>query len=167
MTAALVSRINLDRLYPAFRDRLLDTLADCLSAGHEYHATTGWRSFEAEDALYTQGRTLPGPVITHARGGQSAHNFGLAVDVVAIKPRLYGQTTAADWAPEAYEALGFFAQRRGLVWGGAWTAFPDRPHVQLPKYITAWDLAPLRSAWLDGFDGNIDAALSRAWTLIP
>lgn len=42
------------------------------------------RTFAEQDALYAQGRTKPGSIVTYAKGGQSYHNFGLAVDIVLI-----------------------------------------------------------------------------------
>lgn len=38
---------------------------------------------EQED-LYAQGRTKPGKIVTYARGGQSYHNYGLAIDIVLL-----------------------------------------------------------------------------------
>ena len=66
--------------------------------------------------------------MTNARGGQSNHNYGLAVDVVPFsdgKP---------NWnAPNSiWVALGAEAEKLGLEWGGGWKKFIDRPHVQLP-----------------------------------
>jgi len=42
------------------------------------------RTFAEQDNLYAQGRTKPGPVVTYAKGGQSYHNYGLAIDIVLI-----------------------------------------------------------------------------------
>jgi len=36
--------------------------------------TEGYRSPAAQDALYEQGRTMPGEVVTYKRGGESKHN---------------------------------------------------------------------------------------------
>lgn len=36
-------------------------------------------------------------------------------------------------------ALGDFAEKRGLVWGGRWRRFRDRPHVEVP----GWRNAPM------------------------
>jgi peptidoglycan LD-endopeptidase CwlK len=42
--------------------------------------TDDYRSYEEQDKLYDKGRRTPGKVVTHAEGGESFHNFGLAVD---------------------------------------------------------------------------------------
>jgi hypothetical protein len=52
--------------------------------GYRLDITWGFRSAEEQDALYAQGRTEPGDIVTNARGGRSLHNYGLAVDVADI-----------------------------------------------------------------------------------
>ena len=46
----------------------------CRDAGVEALITCTWRSGAEQDALYAQGRSRPGPKVTNARAGQSAHN---------------------------------------------------------------------------------------------
>ena len=43
-----------------------------------------YRTYAQQDALYAKGRTAPGSIVTKARGGQSNHNFALAVDVFPL-----------------------------------------------------------------------------------
>jgi peptidoglycan L-alanyl-D-glutamate endopeptidase CwlK len=90
--------------------------------------TQGLRTFAEQDALYAQGRTVEGKRVTNARGGQSNHNYGLAVDFCVF---VNGQP---DWnAPyEQWEQIGLEAEAVGLEWGGRWKSFRDLPHVQLP-----------------------------------
>lgn len=40
----------------------------------------GYRTFSQQDALYAEGRSSPGHVVTNARGGESAHCYGCASD---------------------------------------------------------------------------------------
>ena len=47
--------------------------------------TDGYRSIQEQNTLYAQGRTTPGNIVTHARGGQSLHNYGNAFDVVQMR----------------------------------------------------------------------------------
>src|SRR5690606_7828810 len=47
--------------------------------GIQLRITQGYRSIAEQDALYAQGRTAPGEIVTNARGGQSNHNYGLAL----------------------------------------------------------------------------------------
>lgn len=110
--------------------------------------TQGYRSVQEQDALYAQGRNKPGAIVTNARGGESAHNFGIAVD-------LYG----GNWDDAYYDSvLGpAVASVQGLRWGGTFSK-PDRPHVEWARGgpWTAERLAPLRDA----------GGLSQAWSLL-
>ena len=47
--------------------------------------TAGLRTMAVQAALYAQGRTRPGQIVTYAEPGDSAHNVGLAIDV-ALQP---------------------------------------------------------------------------------
>jgi peptidoglycan L-alanyl-D-glutamate endopeptidase CwlK len=91
--------------------------------------------------------------VTFARGGESAHNFGLAVDFYA-----------GDWDPMSYELLGKMVKMRGLIWGGDFRS-PDRPHVQWPGYVTAGQMAPLRALLPDSRDSAQDG-LRRVWQYV-
>lgn len=143
MPADLLRRIDLDKLYLPFTERLMQLLANCRARGVEYHAISGYRSDAEQMALWAQGRTREGPIVTNARAGESAHNYGLAVDLCRDAD-VDRRGLQPDWSPEAYEVLGEEARKLGLVWGGDWRR-PDRPHVQWPGYVTARDLEPLRA----------------------
>lgn len=93
--------------------------------GITLRVTSGFRSFAEQDALYEQGRSTPGDRVTNARGGQSYHNYGLALDVVEV--RANGSVNwNTDWA-----AIGRIGERMGFEWGGNWNGFVDRPHFQM------------------------------------
>jgi peptidoglycan LD-endopeptidase CwlK len=154
MPAALFKRINLDFLYAPFLEKLLDAISDCKTTGVEYTATLGFRTYAEQDALFAQGRTTPGHIVTNARGGESAHNFGLAVDFFA-----------GDWDPQSYERLGSMVALRGLVWGGSWKK-PDRPHVQWPGYVSAADMAPLAALTLPDSRESDQDVLRRVWAYL-
>lgn len=99
----------------------------------------GLRTFAEQDALYAQGRTTPGNKVTNAKGGQSWHNFGLAIDMVEDgDPNKAG--IQWSWANNAsYLKIGTFAQQSGLEWGGFWKSFQDFPHVQMICGMTLAD----------------------------
>ncbi len=97
--------------------------------------TDGFRSSEEQDALYNQGRSEAGAVVTYAKGGQSYHNYGLAIDFALKKPDGNiiwdldydgNQNGRSDWL----EVVGI-AKKLGFTWGGDWTDFPDYPHLQM------------------------------------
>jgi len=146
MQAQLLNRIDTQLLYPALLDRILQMLEACTTQGFDYWATSGFRSAQEQDELYAQGRTKPGSVVTNAKGFQSAHNFGLAVDFTRDLDRQRAGLQPG-WAAADYEELGARAAESGLIWGGTF-AMKDRPHVQLPGYVTSVQLAPLKEVYL-------------------
>lgn len=90
--------------------------------------TQGLRPFEVQEALYEQGRTKPGKIVTNAPGGHSWHNFGVAVDVAPFNAE--GQP---DWNinhPD-WKRIVAVGTTLGLVAGGQWRTFPDWPHFQM------------------------------------
>jgi hypothetical protein len=93
--------------------------------------TGGIRTFAEQDAIYSQGRTRPGRIVTHAAPGLSNHNYGFAVDLV---PVVNGQP---NWqvALSVWQTIGDEGKRAGLSWGGDWT-IKDYPHFQLPLGLT-------------------------------
>ena len=102
--------------------------------GITLRVTQGTRTYAEQDALYAQGRTAPGDVVTNARGGYSNHNFGLAFDVVEIRA-----DGSANWNTD-WDALGRVAADVGLAWGGNWTTFVDRPHFELDAGLSTAQL---------------------------
>lgn len=97
------------------------------------------RTFAEQDALYAQGRTKPGARVTNAKGGQSYHNYGLAIDIVLLKDTDgNGTFETASWETNVdfdgdgkadwIEIVEIF-KRYGWEWGGNWR-FTDKPHFQ-------------------------------------
>src|ERR1043165_4719092 len=112
----LLIRLDLQMISPAFLECIKEMLAACRAAGFEYWATSGYRSAKEQNALFAQGRTAAGNIVTNSQGYQSAHNFGLAIDFTrdldAAKAGLQPSWSAAD-----YDVLGKEAVACGLVWG--------------------------------------------------
>lgn len=107
-----------------------------LKQGQEAIASTGWtlfitdgfRSFKEQDELYAQGRTKPGKIVTNAKAGQSAHNYGLAVDLA------FQKDGKLSYEQSLYAPVYSIARSMGLELGADWTSFPDKPHFQYPKW---------------------------------
>lgn len=92
------------------------------------------RTIAEQDALYAQGRSKPGKKVTNAKGGQSYHNFGMAIDICLILDskevswdtlKDYDGDKIADWM----EAVAIF-KSRGWEWGGDFKSIKDAPHFQ-------------------------------------
>ena len=95
------------------------------ASGNPIRITQGLRTYAEQDALYAQGRTTGGEIVTNARGGQSYHNFGLAIDVAPVQGgRVNPNAYPSDRSVTIGKALGW-------EWGGGWRRFKDRPHFQM------------------------------------
>lgn len=134
MPAELVSRIDLDLIYPPFLERFLDVLAACRARGATYVATQGYRTPEEQLTLWRKGRNAagsvvrPSQVVTRLRFGP--HCAGAAVDSVFDLDDAAG--LQPGWKIDHYDILAEEAERVGLEAGRRWRGFPDGPHVQLP-----------------------------------
>lgn len=102
------------------------------SQGIVIKVISGMRSFAEQDALYAQGRTKPGKIVTKARGGFSNHNFGVAFDIGVFKGGSDPEK-AKTFVSESplYKVIGALGTDLGLEWGGNWTSIKDQPHFQL------------------------------------
>lgn len=96
--------------------------------------TQGLRTHAEQDALYAQGRSKPGKVVTNAKGGQSMHNYGLAFDVAFRDAK--GKIDWDDLTP--FRQFAAIAKANGLAWGGDWRR-PDYPHFEAPGMT--WQMA--------------------------
>jgi peptidoglycan L-alanyl-D-glutamate endopeptidase CwlK len=59
-------------------------IALCKDNGIDLLVTSTYRDNESQQALYEQGRTTAGKVVTNAKAGDSWHNWRCAVDVVPL-----------------------------------------------------------------------------------
>ena len=113
--------------------------------GATLRITQGERSYEEQDALFAQGRTTDGDRVTNARGGESYHNFGRAIDVVPLD-----EGGSPDWSAGTidggWERLGELGEDQGLDWGGNWNSFQDRPHFEDPRGQSVQELDDARRA---------------------
>lgn len=123
------------QLHPIVEAKKDELIAEAAKLGISILITDDFRSNQEQDSLYAQGRTSDGSIVTHARGGESYHNYGLAIDF-ALKTKqdevvwdmeYDGNSNGqADWM-EVVE----IAKRLGFSWGGDWERFKDYPHLQM------------------------------------
>ena len=92
---------------------------------------------------------------------EGSERLGLAVDVApdadAGKPGLQ-----PDYAPALYATLERLAPTFGLTTGAS---YGDRPHVEIPGYVRAPDLAPLRRQY-EACAGTEAQKLRAAWRVL-
>lgn len=133
----MINSRDLNELLPIVQHKAVCFVAACKSAGIDVLITSTYRDHESQDALYAQGRTKPGRVVTNARGGQSFHNFRVAFDFV---PMRHGKP---QWDDDALLlSCGVIGEACGLEWAGRWQAFAERLHMQ---YAGGLSLADLRA----------------------
>lgn len=121
---------SLDDLSPLVRGAVDKFLESCATENIDVLVTCTLRSQQEQAALFAQGRTAPGAIVTNAIAGRSAHNYGLAIDVV---PMVNGKP---DWngGDSVWQRLGALGEAAGLEWAGRWIHFKEMPHFQLPDW---------------------------------
>lgn len=112
------------KMQPLVERRVVSIIADMERFGLPVRLVQGYRSIEEQNKLYAQGRTTAGTIVTNAKGGESFHNYGVAVDFVFRKSGY--NATDAQW-----NLLGDTLKKYGFEWGGDWKGFVDKPHGQL------------------------------------
>lgn len=135
----MINSRDLNELHPAVKRRALAFISACDADGITLLITSTYRDNASQDALYAQGRTIPGAKVTNARAGQSWHNWGLAFDVVPLrhgKP-VWG-TTGADG--ELWQRIGLIGETCDLEWAWRWSKFREFPHFQFTGGLTLADL---------------------------
>lgn len=129
-----------DKLTPLVERKANEIVALMEKRGMPVRVVEGFRSVQKQDELYAQGRTKPGAIVTTARGGESFHNYGVAVDFVFRKEGY--NATQKQW-----EILGKVGESVGFEWGGRWTKFVDRPHFEMKLGYTLNDFQQNKVDW--------------------
>jgi peptidoglycan LD-endopeptidase CwlK len=127
-----VSEARLQNVMPMLADKIRQMASMLETEGIEIRVVQGLRTVAEQDALYAQGRTTPGKIVTNCKGGFSYHNYGLAVDVV---PSQFApdQPYNPDWnsSHPAWKRMEAVGQSLGLDSGATWRTFVDAPHLQI------------------------------------
>ena len=127
----MINSRNLDDLVPPAKQRAEAFIAAAKAKGIDLLVTSTYRDNESQDALYAQGRTTPGNIVTRAKAGQSWHNWRCALDVV---PLVNGK---AIWDDQAmWKQVGELGKSCGLEWAGDWVTFKEFPHFQYTGGMT-------------------------------
>ena len=138
----MIDNITLTRIeviHPNLKDELTKIYREIVAGNVNCRFVQVFRTFEEQDALYAQGRTKPGKIVTAAKGGQSYHNYGLAVDFCLLNDKngdgkisgdeiVWDRNTdldkdsIIDWM----EVVKVFTNH-GWTWGAS---FKDYPHFE-------------------------------------
>ena len=127
----MINSRSLDDLAPPAKQLAEAFIAAAKAEGIDLLVTSTYRDSESQDALYAQGRTTPGNIVTRAKAGQSWHNWRCALDVV---PLVNGK---AIWDDQAlWKQVGEIGKSCGLEWAGDWVTFKEFPHFQYTGGLT-------------------------------
>lgn len=128
-------RIDVKLLHPNLRHKLNKLLDACNKQGIYLIITEGYRTVADQNALYAQGRTKPGIIVTDATGTsyQSQHQWGIAFDIAINDNKLLYNVVYLTKVAKIAKADPI-----NLCWGGDWTDIIDRPHF----YLGNWGSTP-------------------------
>lgn len=131
----MINSRKIEDLLPVVDSLCRQFIAQCREHGIDVLITSTYRDTASQNALYAQGRTAPGALVTNAKGGQSFHNYRCAFDFVPI---VQGK---AQWHDlDTFKRCGEIAEAIGLEWAGRWTHFKEYAHCQYTNGLTLADL---------------------------
>jgi peptidoglycan L-alanyl-D-glutamate endopeptidase CwlK len=131
----MIASRDLDMLESVVKVKVGFFLNECKKQGIDVLITSTFRDYESQQALYEQGRTTPGNIVTNAPAGYSFHNFRCAFDFV---PLVNGKCAWSDTA--LFTKCGEIAESVGLEWAGRWKSFKELAHCQYTGGLTLEDL---------------------------
>jgi len=132
-----ITQTRISKLHPSVREevtKIINEIDKALTGRAKIRIVQGLRTFAEQDALYAQGRTKPGKIVTNAKGGQSNHNYGTAIDFCLIidgkevswdTEKDYDNDHISDWK----ECVAIFKKYK-WKWGGDFSSIKDYPHFE-------------------------------------
>ena len=134
----MINSRSLDDLLPEVKTRVEKFIQYCKDKGIDILVTSTYRDMESQAALYAQGRTTEGKIVTNAGPGDSYHNWRCAVDVVPLV------NSKPDWDGNhpVWAQIGEIGSECGLEWAGNWVHFKELAHFQYTNGLT---IAQLKS----------------------
>jgi len=136
-----ITEQRIQTLHPSLREEVTKIILECdklLTGRAKVRVAQALRTKSEQDALYAQGRTTPGKIVTNAKFGQSFHCYGCAIDfVLVIDDKVASWDTKADFdldkVSDWVEVVNVF-KKYGWKWGGEFRTFKDLPHVEKSKF---------------------------------
>lgn len=131
---------NISDLCPELQTLAQKFLDECKESGINAFLTETYRSCADQDDDYEQGRSMPGHIITNARGGQSPHNCTNPDGEPASKAfdfAIQDESGILDWdvSDTDWQRAIKIGESLGLVSGSTWH-MKDNPHLELPNWQT-------------------------------
>ncbi len=119
-------------IHPVLAEKIGTILAQMELLGHPMRVCQGLRTVAQQQALYAEGRTLPGRKITNCDGvvRKSRHQvasdgWGHAVDCCFSGSDPFG-------IKQPWSLYGAQVRAQGLTWGGDFSSPVDLDHAELP-----------------------------------
>lgn len=138
---------DISLLLPKVQEMTRLLISECKKQGIEIIITSTYRDEAEQNALYAQGRTLSGNVVTNAKFGDSMHNWKTAVD---FAPVVNG---VVPWNNKMlFTKIGEIGEKVGFEWGGRWASFLDMPHLQ---YTAGYSLQDFKDNKVDYTKFNV------------
>lgn len=146
----MINSRKIEDLHPKVAKMCQEFIKKCDEQGIDILVTSTYRDGESQNALYAQGRTKPGRIVTNAKAGQSFHNWRVAFDVVPLrngKPVWGTSGNGIDNDPsdddkddlELWQRVGAIGKSVGLEWAGEWKKFREFPHFQYTGGLSIFD----------------------------
>lgn len=121
---------DVTQLHQRLQEKIVELKALCKKEGLELGIGECLRTVAEQNALYAQGRTTSGSIVTNAKGTSysSQHQWGIAVDFYKnVKGHAFDDI-------KFFDKVGVLAKSIGLGWGGDWKNPVDKPHLYLPDW---------------------------------
>lgn len=129
-------------LHPKLQPLCMEFTMRCKAEDIPMFITETWRDSKRQAEAWAKGRDEDGnivnerEVVTHARPGQSKHEFMLGTIPAskAFDVGLKKEDGSADWndANPHWRRMGEIGKELGLIWGGDWPGKKrDMPHFEI------------------------------------
>ncbi len=122
---------DLNALHPYFRDRIQELMEVAKKQGIELVVVESFRTHAKQAEYFGMGRKY-----TRSKGGNSKHQYGMAVDLVPIVDGKAVWDNTVLW-----RKIGVIGERLGLRWGGRWRAPYDPAHFEWSGGLTTMQLS--------------------------
>lgn len=145
------TEFKLSKVYPDVGERWKRAAYDLWNTqGRQIRVTDGYRDFQTQMAIYMKGRSKdlngnivisnPKLIVSHSQGGESFHNFGLALDSCFIGDDPYLEHMDKEDSDKLWLAFGEAIKKQGMTWGGEWKgSIIDRPHCEMKYGLSIHD----------------------------
>ena len=135
-------RRGLSVLHPQVRDKAERLMELCRTNGLPILITETLRTKTEQDALYAQGRTSQGNIVTNAQYPRSAHCWGVAFDFCR---NLSGREF--DNSDRFFDHVGELGKSVKLFWGGNFRSIKDLPHFEDTEFMANNSTNTLVNRW--------------------